>query len=210
MEPRAPLPRLVSRAWLPWHPAWLPLRGNRVRGSLTLRATTFFDHGATNNLVEVGPGFRNRGLLVLVVGHGNHLSIGRDVSWGGVITLYGDGLSVEIGDRCDAKGVHVVAHGADVRIGADALLAQGIQIRSSDVHKLHDRATGERLNPPAPVMLGRHVGVAGDAFIGKGAVVADGCVVGARSLVTGEFTESDCVLAGSPARVIRHGVVWER
>lgn len=207
---RAPLPRLVSRAWLPWHPAWLPRRGNRVTGSLSLRLSAFLDHGATGNRIEVGPGFRNRGLLVLVVGHGNRLTIGRDVAWGGVITLHGDGLVVEIGDRCDAKGVRIVAHGADVRIGDDTLLAQGIQIRSSDVHKLFDRTTGERLNPPSPVVVGRHVWVAGDAFIGKGAVVGDGCVVGARALVTGAFPEPDCVLAGTPARVIRRGVVWER
>lgn len=214
LRSRPPLVRPRARAWLPWHPAVLPLRGNRVRGPglgpFLLRAATVFDHGATNNRITVGPGFRNRGLVVMVVGHGNELRIGADVAWGGLITLYGDGLVVEIGDRCDAKGVRLIAHHADVRIGADCLFAKDIEIRSSDIHKLRDRASGERLNPPAPVAIGRQVWVAGGAFIGKGVTVPDGCVVGAHAVLTRPFTEPDCVLAGQPARVVRQGVVWER
>ena len=211
---RAPLVRPKARAWFPWHPALLPLRGNRVEGSglgcLLLRTATVFDHGATGNRITVGRGFRNRGVVVMVVGHGNVLRIGEGVAWGGIIVLSGDGLVVEIGDRCDAKGVRIVAHQADVRIGADCLLAKGIEVRSSDIHTLRDRTTGDRLNPPAPVSIGRHVWVAGGAFIGKGVSVPDGCVVGAHAVLTRPFTEPDCILAGQPARVVRQGVVWER
>ncbi len=210
MPERPTLVRPRARAWLPWHPALLPLRGNRVRAPFLLRAATVFDHGASNNRITVGSGFRNRGLVVMVVGHGNELRIGEGVAWGGLIALYGDGLVVEIGDRCDAKGVRLIAREADVRIGADCLLAQGIEIRSSDIHTLRDRATGAWLNPPAPVSIGRHVWVAGGAFIGKGVTVPDGCVVGAHAVLTRPFTEPDCVLAGQPARVVRQGVVWER
>lgn len=209
-EPNRILVRPQARSWFPWHPALLPLRGNPVEGSLLLRAGTMFDHAATGNRITVGRDVRNRGLVVMVIGHGNRLRIGEGVSWGGIITLNGDGLEVEIGDRCDAKGVRLIAHQAIVHIGADCLLARGIETRSSDIHTLSDRITGERLNPPAPVILGRHVWVAGGAFIGKGVTVADGCVVGAHAVVTRPFTEPGCELAGQPAQVVRRDVVWER
>jgi hypothetical protein len=93
-----------------------------VSGSLLLRIATLFDHCATNNRITVGRGFRNRGLAVLVVGHGNTLRIGEGVAWGGSIIVYGDGLVVEIGDGYDAKGVRLIAHQADVRIGRNCLL----------------------------------------------------------------------------------------
>lgn len=212
--PSPALPRPLPASLLPWRPAFLAFRGNTVSGpalsALRLRAATLFDHGATGNRIVVGTGFRNRGLAIRVVGHGNLLRIGSGVAWGGVISVYGDGLVVEIGDRCDAKQVTIVARHAGVTLGADSLFAAGIEIRSSDIHRIRDAESRAILNPPAAVTLGQHVWVAGRVFIGKGVTVPDGCVVGAGSVLTRPFGEADCVIAGNPARIIRRGIAWER
>ena len=57
--------------------------------------------------------------------------------------------------------------------------------------------------------IGRHVWVGAGATILKNAVVADECIIGWGSVVSGRFGDSHSVLAGNPARKVRGGVYWE-
>lgn len=207
MSRPAILPAIRSR------PAWLD-RDNRFEGSgfgagLT-RLTTFFHDGARGNLVRIGRNFRTRGLVIAVRGEGNRIEIGDDVRFSGRIGLRGEGLTVRIGDRTDAKTTRIVAGGADVRIGADCLIASGVRLRSGDLHAIVERATGRRFNPPEPVVVGDRVWLAAEAALMKGARVPEGCVVGFRSTVMHGFDEPDCVLVGTPARIARRGILWSR
>jgi len=49
-----------------------------------------------------------------------------------------------------------------------------------------------------------------DVSILPGAKIGDGCVIGAKSLVTGKEFKPFNLLAGNPARVVREGVTWSR
>ena len=42
----------------------------------------------------------------------------------------------------------------------------------------------------------------------KGVQVADGCVVGAGSLLAKAYSQPNCVLAGVPAREVKQDVDW--
>lgn len=150
---------------------------------------------------------------------------------GGVFTL-GAGCSLTIGDRCylprleiyaqcgteiiigdDASftwATRIYAHErARIVIGKDCLIASDTLIMASDVHKIVDIATGERLNPPADILIGDHVWLAEGVKVYKGASIGSGSVVGAYSVVTGAIPENS-VAAGTPARVLRQGVRWEK
>lgn len=43
----------------------------------------------------------------------------------------------------------------------------------------------------------------------RGGVIPDGCVIGANSFVTKKFYESNCMIAGTPARIIKKNIRWE-
>ncbi|WP_261156851.1 acyltransferase [Serratia liquefaciens] len=43
----------------------------------------------------------------------------------------------------------------------------------------------------------------------KGTNIASGCVVAANSVVSGDFLESNCLIAGSPARVVKRNISWK-
>ena len=58
------------------------------------------------------------------------------------------------------------------------------------------------LIPAKPIRIGKNCFVGCNAIILKGTVLGDGCVVGAGAVVAGEF-ESNSVIVGNPARVIR-------
>lgn len=97
---------------------------------------------------------------------------------------------------------------ASIRIGAGCLLSEGIELHTTDYHGIYD-GDGMRINHEANIVLGNHVWIGMRALIMKGSFLADGSIVGAGSIVTGNFEEQNTAIAGVPAKVIRHGCVWD-
>jgi len=134
------------------------------------------------------------------------------VRWAGRATLkfeWAPGC-IQIGDNVRAHGVYLLARGAAVTIGADSILSHGVEIRTSDAHRLHDAASGARLNADRDTCIGARCWIGARAMILQGSDLPDGTVVGATSLVKHRFDTPGSVVAGIPARVIRTGVRWER
>ncbi|MBL8575182.1 MAG: acyltransferase [Hyphomicrobiaceae bacterium] len=199
-----------------WHFApglWLR-GGNRIEAPAWMRArlrfATLFHYNARNNVVSVGKGFSSRGLTIRFTGSGNRVEIADNVDFSGEIAIVGKGLCVSIGARSHLRDAKIGVRGAGVRIGADCLFANRVEIRSSDMHRIINRANGKVINPPRPVEIGNHVWVAGDVSIMRGTRIADDCVIGIGSLVNTRFDEPNCVIAGVPARVIRRDITWKR
>lgn len=120
------------------------------------------------------------------------------------------GSVVKIGARSAFNGTSVIhAHETgQIRIGRDCLLADNVSISTSHVHKIIDKLTGERLNPPGDIQIDDHVWISQDASIWGGANIGRDCIVGKATMVSKTFQDS-CLIAGSPARVVRENVTWE-
>lgn len=169
---------------------------------------------------------------VRVEGARNTIRIGRNVTINSFIWLQGEGAVLEIGDDCTIDGrIHVVrGEGSVIRIGRgttivaaglslhetgelhigeDCMFSSDIHMDVSDMHPIHDLATGERLNPPRPIHIGDHVWLGRRVLVTKGARIGSGTVVGAGSMVVGELP-ANVIAAGTPAKVIREGVDWRR
>lgn len=100
-------------------------------------------------------------------------------------------------------------NGGGVVAGPEQLWAADVYVATDDMHRLEDRATGERLNPfGASVRLGRHVWLCKDAVVTGHTDVGDGAVVAMRSVVRGQKVPAHSVVAGVPARVVRDDVAW--
>ena len=97
-----------------------------------------------------------------------------------------------------------------IKIGDDCMFSTGIVILPSDGHTLYDKNTGEILNKPIGITIHDHVWVGRDVYILKNTEIPSNCVVGSRSLVTKKFTEEYTAIAGSPAKVIKHNINWDR
>ncbi|WP_020180909.1 acyltransferase [Methylopila sp. M107] len=179
------------------------------RGRLAV-ASVFLHREARRNSVQIGRNFTRGRLRIRIAGDDNRLEIGDDVAWAGEISIRGTGVTVRIGDRCDAKAGRVVAVHADISIGSDCLVAKGVEIRSSDIHRIVDRETGRAINTPGPVCIGDRVWIAANALVSKGVTISAGCVVGAGSIVVRSVEEPDAVAAGVPARIVRRNIKWTR
>lgn len=164
----------------------------------------------SDNQIIVGEGSVVRG-DIRIQGRGNRIIIGRDVAIGGRIVIKGRNQSIEIGDGTAARDTYILCQeGQSVKIGRNCLFSRRVEIRTTDAHALVSRTTGERLNLPASVSIGDHVWIGVDVLVSKGATIAEDNVVGAKSFVSGTFTESGTVIAGVPARVLKRDITWQR
>ena len=84
-----------------------------------------------------------------------------------------------------------------------------IIVRTSDSHPIYDLTSGERINSPKPVIIGRHVWIAPDSKIMKGAIIGDGCIIGSNTMVSKQIP-ANALAVGMPAKVVKEGVRWTR
>lgn len=94
-----------------------------------------------------------------------------------------------------------------VEIGEGSMIGLGSKIWCTDGHAIM-REDGS-LNIGRHISIGKHVWMGIGCKVGKNTTVADGCMVGWGSVVNGRFEEPNCLIAGVPARVVRHGITWD-
>ncbi len=102
------------------------------------------------------------------------------------------------------------ASGTKIHIGEDCMFSYGIEFRTSDGHVIYDVNTKECLNLPEDINIGNHVWIGRNSTILKGSFIANNSVIGANSLVNKKITEENCIIAGSPAQIVKRGINWDR
>ncbi|MFN5083157.1 MAG: acyltransferase [Brevundimonas sp.] len=195
------------------------------------------DIAGRGNTLVIGPGVSlstapgGRHPALRIVGEGQHIRLGAGGRLSLQASVEGTGARLELGERVIATafinllGTHTdltVGAGTTmvqaaiqlhepghIRIGRDCMISSQVYISLSDIHPIYDLATGERINPAASVEIGDHVWLGLRSMVMKGSRIGDGSVVAAGALVSGEV-EPACIVGGTPARVLRRGVVWRR
>ncbi len=187
-----------------------------------------------NNQVDLHPWFETHGKLkILFTGDNNRVSItAKPLTCFGMVIELGAACSVEVGAGCgltntfvfgarrchlligDGTTLHararfIMHEPSSVTLGRDCMVASDVQFMTSDNHSILDAGTGQRINPAADILVGDHVWLGFQTVILKGASIGAGSVVGLRAVVTGAVP-ANCLAAGTPARVIRENVRWDR
>lgn len=181
-------------------------------GQLLLKGRSYikFEKKSSHNKVIIGDNVTFKSLRVIFRGNYNTLVIEDNVNWGGDILIHDNNRTVRIGKNSTSKNVYLLSRDNDVSIGENCMFSRGIEIRATDVHKIYDLQSNKQLNKPSDVVIGNYVWVAAKVTISKGALIADGSVVGANSFVNKKFTQSNCVIAGSPAKIVKESIRWKR
>jgi len=167
-------------------------KGNTViiDAGASLKECAFFFKG-NNNLLHIYSGCHFKGISFHFENDGSYIEIG-------------EGTTMEPG--CLLAAVE----GKRIILGKDCMLSNDIQIRTTDSHSIFD-SDGQRTNPEADIMIGHHVWIGFQSLILKGTNIPDNCIVGARSMVTSSLNiESQDLVAGSPAKVIKKNMSWKR
>ena len=125
------------------------------------------------------------------------------------INVSEDYNSIEIGDDNHFCGSINIAsmEGKTILIGSHCLFSAEIEIRNGDSHSIYNDSG--RINNSKSIIIGDKVWVGQRAMILKGSKIGHNSVVGCASIVTKEFNQENCVIAGCPARIIKNNIYWK-
>lgn len=164
----------------------------------------------TNNKIVIHPETKIRNVSIQCLGNNAQVYIGKDVRMSGNWRL-GYNCYLTIKDRATStNAVYITcAEATGVSIGEDCMFATSNQIRTDDAHAIYEVETGRRINLSESIEIGDHVWVSYGATIFGGSRIGSGSIVGAFSL-TNKTYPNNCIIAGTPAKVVKEDVCWER
>ncbi len=122
------------------------------------------------------------------------------------IRCFSSQARIVLGDRVWLNGTIVACRSQVIEIGAGTIFAGNVVIMDSDFHKVwppERRMVYPGTEDDRSVRIGENCWFGLNVTVLKGSQIGDNVVVGAGSIVSGQFP-SNCVVAGSPARVIKH------
>ena len=172
-----------------------------------------------------------KGLLIAVFGNNNDINLGK-IFYPVNDTIGLTGLTINIGNppedtltpgvkreanNCKVNiGDNIIICGArlflqdsetSISIGNDCMISWGIDIWCTDVHTVTD-LDGNPTNFSDKIEIGNHVWIGKDVKIGKNTKISNDSIIGWASVVTKKFDESNVVLAGNPAKIVKRDVNW--
>ena len=113
--------------------------------------------------------------------------------------------NLELGDGCGvSKGAILYSQGK-IKIGVRSVISQGVNLCTGT----HDYTRKGFPLITRSIAIGDHVWVAAEAFVHRGVTLANGCVIGARSVVTKNMPEWT-VCSGHPCKPIKARVMVNR
>ena len=142
-----------------------------------------------------------KGTVVLngraALGHGSVLSVQKNAT-----VTFGDNF-------CNTAEGKIVCK-KSITFGDNVLTSWETLIMDTDWHSIQNTQSGEVYPCSAEIVIGSNVWICTRSIVLKGAVIPDGCIVGANTLCTKKFTEDNTIIAGNPANVRKKNVTLYR
>lgn len=156
-----------------------------------------------DNQITIGKDGKFNQLKIDINGNHNQVTIGEHVKFSGQLLV--------VGNHTTAIDCYILARDKSVTIGQSCMISRGIEIRATDVYKVYDIDTNARVNKAhTNVILGDHIWIAANVTISKSVSIASGCIIAAGAFVNKPVETPNCMIAGTPAKIIRQNVRWER
>ena len=152
-----------------------------------------------NNEVTLGTGLEVSQFL--------HIAIGADCTNFGAVS----NVKIRIGNGTSFESTKLQSYNSNsgITIGDRCMFSFGVQVYNTDAHAILDAQTRTVVNKVRILTIGNHVWVGANVTIMKNVTIPDDCVIGWGSVVSGKFTEPNCILAGNPSRIVKRGITWE-
>ena len=177
-------------------------------------ATKIEDHGKNNEIINANP--KNHRLHIQIWGERNKIIVQTNKHFVCTITLgWADcpihDCTVIIGKNTTSNSllIYLMEDNSSCIIGDDCMFSHQVDIWVSDTHTIVD-SEGKVLNMGSSVEIGEHCWVGKCSKILKDTQLPPHSIVGMCSVVTSKITESHSIIVGTPARVVKRGVDWDR
>lgn len=185
-------------------------RHNKVIAKGLMRGCKITFRGK-NNTVEILNGAFLKSCTLNISGNNNRIVFGeKTYAHFADLCTEDDNNRIIIGDNTDLCGkIHLAAiEGTMIEIGENCLFSSEIVFRTGDSHSILDMS-GNRTNPSQDIQIGKHVWVGHRVLINKGVRIGENNIIGTGAIVTKSFSDTNTVIAGVPAKVVKTGVNWD-
>lgn len=95
----------------------------------------------------------------------------------------------------------------NITFGNNCILGWNVSIRDCDGHSVFQN--GERINLNEKVKIENHVWVGQDVKILKGTIISANSVIAMNSCVTKKFNQTNIIIGGYPATIIKENIEWK-
>jgi acetyltransferase-like isoleucine patch superfamily enzyme len=175
-----------------------------------------------NNKIEIGDVEIPSTVTLRIFGNNNHIKIDSifctkalDIRIGVRESLVSNNCKIHFGKNFWSEPnlqLLLYNHENKLDVGDDCLFSNNITIRLGDrPHLIFDSETGEYIdNSTDGVLIGDRVWVGEKVYITKNVTILNDCILAVNSVVTERFEETNCVIAGNPAKVVKKNVQWIR
>lgn len=153
--------------------------------------TNLFDARYPRTILNMSGTIELHGTMTL--GAGSRLEVGRS------------GRLVIKGQVANSAGVTICCHDR-IEIGGGTVISWDTLIMDKDFHFVEDVVTGKTKPDHKPIVIGNRTWLCAGSKVLKGAVLPDGCILSAGSVLSKAYEEKNCLLTGNPAHVVRRGV----
>lgn len=114
--------------------------------------------------------------------------------------------------------ITMVNSNCSIEIGNECMFSNGVALYNTDGHPIYSlcNETSEvsrkptNIKNPTKLTIGNHVWIGKNATILKGVTIPNDCIIGRDALCASKnFSEEHCVIAGNPAKIVKHNVTWD-
>lgn len=169
------------------------------KNKLTMRNVEFRGYcvifSFPNSYIKIGGGAINSSFTSNMLG-----------LWQRTIIVARYGGKIEIGDGFGISGSTIYAFDS-IKIGKNATIGANCKIIDNDFHPLDPEQRRMSLNKEytkhRPIIIGDDCFIGMNSIILKGTTLGNNVVVGAGSVVQGNFPDN-CIIAGNPAKIIKY------
>lgn len=103
----------------------------------------------------------------------------------------------------NANTFFIINH--SLEIGDHCVISWNCQFLDDDLHSISYK---EKKAKSPHIQIGNKVWIGSNVSVYKGVCIPNGCIIAANSVVVSSFSETNCLIAGNPAKVIKHNVDW--
>lgn len=187
-------------------------RGNRIEYTGDAQpASVSITFTGSGNIMRVGNRPRLGKLSVVFDCDNGELTIGPGSGKLSLQARLGQDSRIRLGKGVTSTNLVLISatEGTSVVVGDDVMFASQNQVRADDAHPIFDVRSGRRVNVSRDIVIGSHVWLAWGACVLGGSVIGDGSVLGMGAILKGRVP-NNAIAVGSPARVVRRHIAWER
>lgn len=165
-----------------------------------------------NNFISVGNNVSIKKCKFIFLGKNNKIIIKNGAKLENVTFWIEDDFNlITIGNNTTFHGNCQLAacEGCHIKIGNDCMFSHDIYVRTTDSHSIIK--DNVRINPAKSITIGNHVWIGMQTLILKGANIPDGCIIGARSIISSSIMENkNSIYVGHPSKLIKKDIAWKR